>query len=208
MSEKYKVIIADDDNLVCTALEMILKSGNKIEIPALGHDGHEAVRLYEQYRPDLMLLDIRMGEFTGLDAAESILNSFPDAKILFLTTFEDDEYIARALKLGAKGYILKQNFDCILPSIDAVMNGQRVFGDNIINKLPSLYSSAPTLEKYDLSEREIQVITKIADGLSNREIADILFLSEGTVRNYISVILEKLNLRDRTQIAIKKKKNI
>ncbi len=88
MSEKYKVIIADDDNLVCTALEMILKSGNKIEIPALGHDGHEAVRLYEQYRPDLMLLDIRMGEFTGLDAAESILNSFPDAKILFLTTFE------------------------------------------------------------------------------------------------------------------------
>ena len=208
MSEKYKVIIADDDNLVCTALEMILKSGNKIEIPALGHDGHEAVRLYEQYRPDLMLLDIRMGEFTGLDAAESILNSFPDAKILFLTTFEDDEYIARALKLGAKGYILKQNFDCILPSIDAVMNGQRVFGDNIINKLPSLYSSAPTLEKYDLSEREIQVITKIADGLSNREIADILFLSEGTVRNYISVILEKLNLRDRTQIAIFYDKNI
>ena len=208
MSEKYKVIIADDDNLVCTALEMILKSGNKIEIPALGHDGHEAVRLYEQYRPDLMLLDIRMGEFTGLDAAESILNSFPDAKILFLTTFEDDEYIARALKLGAKGYILKQNFDCILPSIDAVMNGQRVFGDNIINKLPSLYSSAPTLEKYDFSEREIQVITKIADGLSNREIADILFLSEGTVRNYISVILEKLNLRDRTQIAIFYYKNI
>ena len=208
MSEKYKVIIADDDNLVCTALEMILKSGNKIEIPALGHDGHEAVRLYEQYRPDLMLLDIRMGEFTGLDAAESILNSFPDAKILFLTTFEDDEYIARALKLGAKGYILKQNFDCILPSIDAVMNGQRVFGDNIINKLPSLYSSAPTLEKYDLSEREIQVITKIADGLINREIADILFLSEGTVRNYISVILEKLNLRDRTQIAIFYYKNI
>ncbi len=208
MSEKYKVIIADDDNLVCTALEMILKSGNKIEIPALGHDGHEAVRLYEQYRPDLMLLDIRMGEFTGLDAAESILNSFPDAKILFLTTFEDDEYIARALKLGAKGYILKQNFDCILPSIDAVMNGQRVFGDNIINKLPSLYSSAPTLEKYDLSDREIQVITKIADGLSNREIADILFLSEGTVRNYISVILEKLNLRDRTQIAIFYYKNI
>ncbi len=208
MSEKYKVIIADDDNLVCTALEMILKSGNKIEIPALGHDGHEAVRLYEQYRPDLMLLDIRMGEFTGLDAAESILNSFPDAKILFLTTFEDDEYIARALKLVAKGYILKQNFDCILPSIDAVMNGQRVFGDNIINKLPSLYSSAPTLEKYDLSEREIQVITKIADGLSNREIADILFLSEGTVRNYISVILEKLNLRDRTQIAIFYYKNI
>lgn len=202
MSEKYKVIIADDDNLVCSALEMILKSSNKMEIPALGHDGHEAVRLYEQYRPDLMLLDIRMGEFTGLDATESILNSFPDAKILFLTTFEDDEYIARALKLGAKGYILKQNFDCILPSIDAVMNGQRVFGDNIINKLPSLYSSAPSFEKYDLSEREIQVITKIADGLSNKEIADILFLSEGTVRNYISVILEKLNLRDRTQIAI------
>lgn len=208
MSEKYNVIIADDDNLVCSALEMILKSSNKIRIPALGHNGHEAIQLYNLYKPDLLLMDIRMGEFTGLDAAENILSSYPDAKILFLTTFADDEYITRALKLGAKGYLLKQNFDSILPSIDAVMNGQRVFGDEIISKLPSLYAPAPAFDKYDLSEREIQVITKIADGLSNKEISDILFLSEGTVRNYISVILEKLNLRDRTQIAIFYYKNL
>ncbi len=208
MSEKYKIIIADDDNLVCSALEIILKSSNKVEILALGHNGHEAVELYQQHTPDLILLDIRMGEFTGLDAAESILNHYPDAKVLFLTTFADDEYITRALKLGAKGYLLKQNFDSILPSIDAVMNGQRVFGDEIISKLPSLYNTTPSFEKHDLSEREIQVITKIADGLSNKEISDILFLSEGTVRNYISVILEKLNLRDRTQIAIFYYKNV
>ena len=208
MSEKCKIVIIDDDKLVCSALEIILKANDRIDVSALGYNGHEAIQLYNKYKPNLLLMDIRMGEFTGLDAAENILIQHPDAKILFLTTFADDEYITRALKLGAKGYLLKQNFDSILPSIDAVMSGQRVFGDEIINKLPSLYTPSPTLEKFDLSDREIQVIMKIADGLNNREIADGLFLSEGTVRNYISIILEKLNLRDRTQIAIFYYKNI
>ena len=209
MDNKYNIIITDDDKLVCQALNIILSANNTIHVTAIGHDGHEAVKLYKEHKPDLMLMDIRMGDYTGLDAAEEIFKSDKDAKILFLTTFADEEYIAKALSLGAKGYLLKQNFDSIIPSITAVMNGQRVFGDEIISKFPTMHhDNTPDFSKYDLSEREIEVITKIAEGLSNKEISEILFLSEGTVRNYISVILEKLNLRDRTQIAIFYYKNM
>ena len=179
MSKEFNLIIVDDDNLVCQALNLIVNASDNINVIATGNNGYDAVNLYRTHKPDVILMDIRMGDFTGLDAADEILKNDKDAKILFLTTFADEEYIARALRLGAKGYLLKQNFDSIVPSIIAVMNGQRVFG-----------------------ERETEVVTKIAEGLSNKEISDILFLSEGTIRNYISVILEKLNLRDRTQIAI------
>ena len=203
MSKEFNLVIADDDKLVCQALNLIVNSSDNINVIATGNNGHDAINLYKIHKPDVILMDIRMGEFTGLDAAEEILKSDKNAKILFLTTFADEEYIARALRLGAKGYLLKQNFDSIVPSIIAVMNGQRVFGDEIISKLPDIYStSIPNFSNYGLTERETEVVTKIAEGLSNKDISDILFLSEGTIRNYISVILEKLNLRDRTQIAI------
>lgn len=203
MSKEFNLIIVDDDNLVCQALNLIVNASDNINVIATGNNGHDAVNLYRTHKPDVILMDIRMGGFTGLDAAEEILKSDKNAKILFLTTFADEEYIARALRLGAKGYLLKQNFDSIVPSIIAVMNGQRVFGDEIISKLPDIYStSIPNFSNYGLTERETEVVSKIAEGLSNKEISDILFLSEGTIRNYISVILEKLNLRDRTQIAI------
>lgn len=203
MSKEFNLIIVDDDNLVCQALNLIVNASDNINVIATGNNGHDAVNLYRTHKPDVILMDIRMGDFTGLDAAEEILKSDKNAKILFLTTFADEEYIARALRLGAKGYLLKQNFDSIVPSIIAVMNGQRVFGDEIISKLPDIYStSIPNFSNYGLTERETEVVSKIAEGLSNKEISDILFLSEGTIRNYISVILEKLNLRDRTQIAI------
>lgn len=203
MSKEFNLVIADDDKLVCQALNLIVNSSDNINVIATGNNGHDAINLYKIHKPDVILMDIRMGEFTGLDAAEEILKSDKNAKILFLTTFADEEYIARALRLGTKGYLLKQNFDSIVPSIIAVMNGQRVFGDEIISKLPDIYStSIPNFSNYGLTERETEVVTKIAEGLSNKEISDILFLSEGTIRNYISVILEKLNLRDRTQIAI------
>ncbi len=203
MSKEFNLIIVDDDNLVCQALNLIVNASDNINVIATGNNGYDAVNLYRTHKPDVILMDIRMGDFTGLDAADEILKNDKDAKILFLTTFADEEYIARALRLGAKGYLLKQNFDSIVPSIIAVMNGQRVFGDEIIRKLPDIYStSIPNFSNYGLTERETQVVTKIAERLSNKEISDILFLSEGTIRNYISVILEKINLRDRTQIAI------
>lgn len=197
------IILIDDDKLVCSALKTILESDPDFHVPVMGHDGGEAVSLYAKYRPDLILMDIRMAGMTGIDAGEAILKKYPDARILYLTTFADNEYIIRALKIGAKGYILKQNFESIIPAIKAVISGQSVFGDEIVSKLPNMsWTPSASLDGFDLTEREIEIIQNVAEGLSNKEIASLLFLSEGTVRNYISTILEKLNLRDRTQLAI------
>lgn len=197
------IIIVDDDKLVCSALKTILESAPDFNVIKICNSGEEAIDVYSSLRPDLMLMDIRMSGMTGVDAGEKILHQYPEARILYLTTFADNEYIIKALKIGAKGYLLKQNFDSIIPAIKAVESGQRVFGDEIIAKLPDMqWDKYSSLEKYDLSEREIDIITLVADGLSNKEISGELFLSEGTVRNYISTILEKLELRDRTQLAI------
>ncbi len=197
------IIIVDDDKLVCSALKTIIEADDDIFVLAIGHNANEAIVLYEEHKPDIVLMDIRMGEKTGLDAASSIIEKNPNARILFLTTFADNEYIIRALKLGAKGYLLKQNFESIIPSLKAVYSGQNVYGEEIAAKLPNMNTNMKSnLDSFDLTEREYDVIVQVAEGLSNKEIAETLFLSEGTVRNYISTILEKLNLRDRTQLAI------
>ena len=133
-----------------------------------------------------------------------ILNEDKKARILYLTTFSDDEYISKALSIGAKGYILKQDFEGIAPALEAVMRGQSVFGSEVVTKLPHLIKEKSGFDRsaYDISEKEEEIITLVAEGMSNKEIAAELFLSEGTVRNYISTVLEKLDLRDRTQLAI------
>ena len=145
-----------------------------------------------------------MKPVSGLEAAEEILQIDPQAKILFLTTFSDDAYIIKALDLGAKGYILKQDFESICPALETVMNGQTVFGSDVASKLPELLTnhSSFDFDHYGIVEKEQEIIEQVAKGLSNKEIASLLYLSEGTVRNYISTILEKLSLRDRTQLAI------
>lgn len=198
------VLIVDDDIFVSGALKTILESSGDITVPATGSDGKEAVELFRRYHPDVLLMDIRMKEVSGLDAAAEILKEFPDARILLLTTFSDDEYIVRALKLGAKGYLLKQDYASILPALQAVYSGQTVFGHEIVSKIPELIQSGPSFNyrEHDISEREQEIIRLIADGLSNKEIAARLFLSEGTVRNYLSSVLDKLHLRDRTQVAV------
>lgn len=199
-----KVLIVDDDKLVCASLKIILEADADIEIAALGYNGEMAVELYETHKPDILLMDIRMDIMNGLEGAEVILNMHKDAKILFLTTFLDDEYIIKALKIGSKGYILKQNFESLIPSLKAVQMNQTVFGDEIITKIPSLISDSNKLKfmDFNINEKEYDIIFQVANGLNNKEIADELYLSEGTIRNYISVILEKLNLRDRTQLAV------
>lgn len=197
------ILIVDDDKLVCASLKIILEADSQIQVVGTANSGKEAVSLFDELKPHVVLIDIRMDGMTGLDAAEAILKEDKDAKIVFLTTFSDDEYIAKAFQIGAKGYILKQNFDSIIPSIKAVFMGQRVFGEDVIAKMPSLKNPYGIgLGKYQLSDREVEIITQVANGLSNREISEELFLSEGTVRNYISGVLDKLELRDRTQLAI------
>ncbi len=198
-----KIVIVDDDKLVCTSLKTIIEADPDIQVLGMGHSGKDAVALFADLQPDIMLMDIRMDNMTGLEAGEMILNQHPGARILFLTTFADDEYIIQALKMGARGYLLKQNFESIVPSLQAVTAGQSVFGEDIAAKIPALIrSNKPDMGQYDISDKESEIITLIADGLSNKEIASRLFLSEGTVRNSISVILEKLQLRSRTQLAI------
>jgi len=196
------IMIIDDDKLVCSALKRIVEADG-ITVQATGHSGEEAVALYKQHTPDIILMDIRMGTMTGLEAGQKILEEDRNAKIIFLTTFKDDEYIIKALGMGAKGYLLKQDFESIAPALHAVGMGQNIFGDEIVSRIPEMMTKE-TMDKskFDLSEREFEVVTLVAEGLSNKEIAAKLFLSEGTVRNYISVILEKLFLRDRTQLAI------
>lgn len=197
------VLIIDDDSLVSMSLKTILEATGNITVLATGKNGQEAIQLYDQYTPDVLLMDIRMEGMTGLEAGAKILENHPDAKILFLTTFSDDEYIIKSIHIGAKGYILKQAFETIAPAINSVYNGQTVFGDEIMNKIPSLINKQPEInfEEWNVNEKEFEIIRLVAEGLNNKEIAGELYLSEGTVRNYLSTILEKLNLRDRTQLA-------
>lgn len=206
-----KILLVDDDKLVCSSLKIILSSDPEVSIAGIGYSGQEAIQLYMKLKPDILLMDIRMEGMSGLEAGEEILRRYPGAKILYLTTFLDDDYIIKALHIGAKGYMLKQEFDSLLPALKAVYAGQNVFGNEIITKLPNLLGrtgEAKMIRQYGISDKELEIIKKIAEGLSNREIAEQLFLSEGTIRNNISTILDKLNLRDRTQLAIFYYKNI
>lgn len=198
------IVITDDDQLVCLSLKTIIEADPGITVAGVGHNGREAIDLYEGLQPDILLIDIRMEPMTGLEAAGAVLRRHPQARIIFLTTFADDEYIIQALKLGAKGYLLKQDFEKIVPSLKAVFAGQSVFGEDIVTKIPAFIQagSNPDLSGCGLSPKEIEIVERIAEGLSNKEIAGRLYLSEGTVRNSISVILEKLQLRGRTQIAV------
>ncbi len=198
------LLIIDDDLLVTTALKTILESDPELCVQAVGSSGKDAVSLYERLRPDVLLMDIRMKEMDGLTAAQTILTKDPRAKILLLTTFSDDEYIVKALKIGACGYLLKQDYAHLIPAIKAVHSGQTVFGTEITERIPGLLrgTQEPDLRAYQISEKELEIIKGVAEGMSNREIAETLYLSEGTVRNYLSTILSKLALRDRTQLAV------
>ena len=199
-----KLVIIDDDCLVSGALKTILEASGEVTVAATGTDGTDAVRLYREHLPDILLMDIRMKQMDGLQATEEIRKEFPDANILLLTTFSDDEYIVKALQAGARGYLLKQDYTSLLPALKAVASGQTVFGCEVVSKLPGLFRKAEAFDyaAAEISDRELEIITLVADGRSNKEIASELFLSEGTVRNYLSGILDKLNLRDRTQLAI------
>lgn len=216
---EHNIVLIDDDELIVMSLEMIINNMSGFSVIGKGYSGDDAISLYDSLRPDLLLIDIRMNNKNGLDAAREILFKYPDAKILFLTTFLDDEYIIKALNLGVRGYLLKQDYKSLENALTAAINNQSVFGDKIIDKLPKILNSNYNKEassknsSFDYSQagindKEFAVIQLVADGYSNKEIANKLFLSEGTVRNYLSTILEKLKLRDRTQLAIFYLKNI
>ena len=201
-----KVIVVDDDPFVCVSLETILNAQDDMEVVATGANGPEAVSLYEAHVPDVLLMDIQMAGGDGLSAAEQILAAHEGARVVFLTTFADDDYIARALHIGAKGYLIKQNVGDIAPAIRAVAAGQSVLGDEVVGHITSgpevSAGAADRFAKLGLTEREVEVVELVAQGLDNAEIAAALYMGEGTVRNHISAILQKLQLKNRTQIAV------
>lgn len=198
-----RILIVDDDPLVVTALSTIVGNSN-YEVTATGTNGFDAVLLFKEHQPDLLMTDIRMREKSGLQASKEILQDFPEAKILLITTFKDDEYIHEALNIGCKGYLLKDNLAGIIPAIEAVLSGNMVFDSNIVKSMSATSSHKDLSE---LSARERDIIELVAEGQNNKEIAEHLYLSEGTVRNYISQMLTKLDLRDRTQLAVYYYKN-
>lgn len=197
------VMIVDDDPFVSGSLKIILDNEPDIEVKAVANSGEEAVKLASSEDPDVIVMDIRMEGMNGTDAAEKIIKNGSKSAILFLTTFLDDEYINKALKIGAKGYIIKQDCGSLPSSVRAVASGQAVFGGKVVEKLPDLLNRRDSFDpsEFDITEKELEVIKLVADGLSNKEISVKMFLGEGTVRNMVSSILTKLDLRDRTQLA-------
>lgn len=204
-----RILLIDDDPLVVDSLKIIIETDAGLKVVGTGHDGRDAIELYDELQPDIIMMDIRMRTVSGLEAGEQILSRSPNARLLLLTTFADDEYIIRALRIGARGYILKQDYVSILPALKAIHAGQNVFGDYIMDRIPGLLAGngRQDLRDFDIRDKELEIIRLVADGLNNKEIAARLFISEGTVRNNLTVILDKLGLRDRTQLAILYLKN-
>jgi len=196
------LLIADDDILIRESLKIILGLDNEFNIVYVVENGREAVERCISDKIDVALLDIRMPILDGVEAVKEITSN-TDTKCLILTTFEEDDYIKRAVSYGAKGYILKNNSpEEIKNAIKLVHNGNSVLQNHVMEVLKDNFSSKPNFNGENFTARESEIIESIAEGLSNKEIAQKLFISEGTVKNYITSILEKTNLNHRTQIAI------
>ncbi len=202
-----KILLVDDDALVLKSLEMILKAEGVDEVYT-SKNGKEAFDIYKNHKIDLVLQDIRLKDENGIDIASKLLEYDREAKIILFTTFKDEEYINKAIKVGVKGYILKDNIDSLFQSIQTVMAGNMVLDSEVIKDLKLLDQATKSIEDFDITERELDVIKLLAEGMNNKEISQSLYLSEGTVRNYISNLLDKLDLRDRSQIVVFYYKNL
>lgn len=212
--ENIKVLIVDDEKMISEGLSIILSTYDGVEIVGTASNGREALERCKSSEVDLVLMDIRMPICDGVMGTRLIKDQFSKIKVLILTTFKDSDYIMDAMKYGASGYLLKESsYDLIYDGIKSAFKGNVVVHPEIANTLinnsnnNTVANKEEVSQKYSLTEREITIVEEIGEGLSNKEIADKLFLSEGTVKNNISNILSKLNLRDRTQIAIFALKN-
>ncbi|MDD3227576.1 MAG: response regulator transcription factor [Tissierellia bacterium] len=206
-----KLLLADDQDILTQGLKLILGAEEDIEIVGIANNGKKAYELCRIRKPDVVLMDIQMPEVNGVEATAMITKEFPHIKIIVLTTFNDDEYIYDALKNGASGYMLKDTSpEEILKAVRTVYNGGALIQSEVAVKVIDKFSqlAKETVDKHIepkaelLTDREIEVCRLIAEGRNNKEIANELFLSQGTVKNHITKVLLKLDLRDRTQLAI------
>ena len=211
--QAVRVLIVDDQQLMRDGIASLLKLQDGLEIVGMAANGQEAVELATSQQPDVILMDVRMPVLDGVAATEQIHRQIPACKIVMLTTFNDEAYVLEALQVGASGYLLKDlPARDLAQAIQAVHRGIYQLDPTVADQLKALLSRAQTAREHpgalkatdvaDLTERELEVLLLIARGATNREIAETLVISEGTVKNHISNILGRLNLRDRTQAAI------
>lgn len=207
-----KILIADDQELIRDSLRIVLANNPDFSVNTAAN-GVEVVRAVRREKQDVILMDIRMPEMDGVQCTQIIKENYPEIKIIILTTFDDDEYIFSALKHGASGYLLKGiSADRLIEAIHKVYHGNAMINEDIAGKVVKMFSQMAREntavitvdEEYikEITESEWKVIGLVSKGLSNKEIAAELFLTEGSVRNYLSSVLKKLDLRDRTQLAI------
>lgn len=209
MSEKIKVMLVDDEQLIRSGLKIMLETYPDIEVIHQAGNGREAFECCQIEVPDIVLMDIRMPVSTGIEGTKLIKEAYPEVKIVMVTTFQDTEYIVEAMQYGASGYLLKDSsYEAIYDGIKVALSGKVVMDATVSEKLVMQPKSQTTTDKQTdisslgLTEREIELIRLVSQGLNNKEISEALFLSEGTVKNNISTILSKLALRDRTQLVI------
>lgn len=203
---KIKILIVDDEKLIREGLKIMLSTFDDIYVIGTAENGYKALEICKSKEIDVVLMDIRMKDCDGVMGTRLIKEQFTKIKVIILTTFKDKEYIQDALKYGAFGYLLKDSsHEVIYEGIKTAYMGNMVVHPEVANEIliNSNYSlNNKEIGKYDFSDKEIQIIKYIAEGLTNKEISEKLYLSEGTIKNNITNILSKLNLRDRTQIAI------
>jgi DNA-binding NarL/FixJ family response regulator len=201
-----RIVIADDDALILEGLSILLGMEPDMEVVGTARNGQEALDLCRKLQPDVVLMDIRMPVMDGVQGTRLIKQQLPAVKVVILTTFKDDQYIKEAMKCGAEGYMLKnQSSDSIIDSLRAVAKGSFVFQREVAGVLSSMLTEEKPRKaeaSVVLTPREMDILRLVGEGLSNRELGDRLHLSEGTARNYVAALLEKLELRDRTQLAI------
>lgn len=211
--EKIKILIADDIMILRQGLKAVLEQDAGLQVVALAENGREAFEKCKVFRPDVVLMDMRMPDYDGEYGIRAIKEQCPEIRVLVLTTFDDEETVRKAVSGGADGYILKELEDAkVIASVKSVYEGMSVFGGSVYRVMkkqmdgakdrPSASSVAASEAETAFTPRESDVIRLVAQGYDNREIAGELFLAEGTVRNLVSRLLEKLELKDRTQLAV------
>jgi DNA-binding NarL/FixJ family response regulator len=202
-----KVIICDDQSIVREGLAMLLKLEPDLQIIGIAEDGAMAVEMVEKEKPDMVLMDLKMPIMNGVEATRQIRSKHPEIRVLVLTTYDDDQWVFDAIKAGASGYLLKDTpREELVKAVKGTGSGKTYVDPTIAGKVLEQVSSHQTLASTQitskLTERELEILRLIAKGLSNVDIAERLFLSEGTVRNHVSAVLAKLEVADRTQAAV------
>jgi DNA-binding NarL/FixJ family response regulator len=202
-----KVLICDDQDLVCEGLKAILSTDPELEVVGVANDGAEALEMLPSCQPDLVLMDLKMPGMNGIHATRHIHQQYPQVCVLVLTTYDADNWVFDAIRAGARGYLLKDTpRERLIAAIKETVSGKTPVDPNVAGKLFAHVLQQTSMPDTSiaslLSEREKEVLGLLGKGLSNAEIAAKIYLSEGTVRNYVSSIFEKLGVNDRTQAAI------